>query len=99
MVKSLEQACVGELEDAPPSKRFRFSFNPHKRFKPPHPIDLDEPQPAASPPIDLDPEDEKMSQLEASDVPEGFPETHDASKSKGSCGQSSAFCSRSELLL
>ena len=36
-----EDACVGEHDDEPPSKRSRFEFNPHKRFKSTHPIDLD----------------------------------------------------------
>ena len=34
-------ACIGEHEDEPPAKRFKFSFNPNKRFKKQLPIDLD----------------------------------------------------------
>ena len=44
MLRSLEQAGVGEHEDAPPNKRSRFPFKPHKRAKISHPIDLGSPQ-------------------------------------------------------
>jgi len=36
-----QESMVGEHEDEPPAKRSRFTFNPSKRFKSSHAIDLD----------------------------------------------------------
>ena len=38
---SFPEALVGEHEEEPPAKRTRFTFNPNKRFKSQHAIDLD----------------------------------------------------------
>jgi hypothetical protein len=61
MLKSVEQAYVGEHEDMPPAKRFRFTQSPHKRFKSNPATDLDEPMPSYHNPIDLDPDDQEMT--------------------------------------
>ena len=51
MVQHLSQeSMVGEHEDEPPAKRSRFTFNPSKRFKSSHAIDLDDHQPKSNDP-------------------------------------------------
>ena len=100
MLRSLEQACVGEHEDAPPNKRSHFSFNPHKHAKVSHPIDLDSPQQSNQPAVDLDPEDADMPKLDNIPEPAVSFEDVPADRSKDSGRYFSAgswFCVKSEL--
>ena len=72
MMKSMDQAYVGEHEDMPPAKRFRFSSSPHKRFKPNPSEDSDKSMSNNPEPIDLDPEDQPMeSAAEETSKPAG----------------------------
>ena len=71
MMKSMDQAYVGEHEDMPPAKRCRFSIPPAKRLKSTHAIYLDEAMPEPNEPIDLDPDDQHMEPVA---VPEVVPQ-------------------------
>ena len=74
MMKSMDQAYVGEHEDMPPAKRFRFSSPPHKRFKTNPDEDNDKSMPNIPEPIDLDPEDQPMEPVaEATSTPAECP--------------------------
>ena len=72
---SFSEALVGEHEDEPPTKRTRFNFNPNKRFKTQHVIDLDS-EPSNNPiPESHEPEESSVFEqpCKESEHAEGMP--------------------------